>query len=374
MRRTTNFLLAVSLFLSIAGCKEGKKGNQALARVNGVELTLDQYKTSEFYYNYLSHLALTNPNQRVQVMVESEVLYQEANNQKLEDLPQVRCQIHQVMINELLRQELAKKEHQTQPTEQEARDYFAANPTRFRSPETVHYAHILISLPDKKSAEALANKLLKDPEINQPAGFGKLALENSADKTTSNTNGDLGYALVPDEKSQTSTSATWQTALIKAAASIKEVGGIYPGIVETERGYHLVKLLGHQQAVTPTFEQVKVQIMHQLAMDGQAKAYRAYVDELKSKDRVLIDSNLVTQLSQSGELNISNRPYPMPGIQPQMSPGLPTRLPPGFPPQGFQDQGMPMRQPNNMGVPFQMPPVQAPNQIRPIPAAGSPAN
>jgi hypothetical protein len=80
------WILLLGLAIAISACQQKKKEAQVLARVNNTELTAQEYRDQDFYYNFLSHLTITNPDQRVQAMVESEVLFQEAEKQKLIDL------------------------------------------------------------------------------------------------------------------------------------------------------------------------------------------------------------------------------------------------------------------------------------------------
>jgi hypothetical protein len=163
-------------------------------------------------------------------------------------------------------------------------------------------------LPDKKAARELAEKILKNPSLRDPIGFAKLAAEYSADKSTSNNGGDLGIAMVPTASTPPRALLTWQTKLVEAASKINSAGGVYPEVIETDRGFHIVKLLDHQPSRTASFAQAKPQILQYLHMDNEAKIYRSYIDELKTKNQVEIDAALVADLTKSGALSVPDFP------------------------------------------------------------------
>ncbi len=102
-------ILGLVTLMLASGCtdrKTAKPQPQVLARVDGTDITLDAYKDDEFYLYYFSNLNITIPDERLEALVDSEVLTQEAERLKIQDRPKARLQIQQIIINELLRDEL----------------------------------------------------------------------------------------------------------------------------------------------------------------------------------------------------------------------------------------------------------------------------
>lgn len=167
-------------------------------------------------------------------------------------------------IMETLRQEYITNlylDKKSVVTEDEALKYYNANPDKFYQYKA---SHILISTVDengnplsaeeKAKAKAKAEALLE--EIKKGANFEELAKENSQDGSAQN-GGDLGYfkkgEMVPEFE--------------KAVAETK-VGDLYPKLVETSYGYHIVKRTGEN---TEKFEDAKLSIMDELSYNKKTQ-------------------------------------------------------------------------------------------------------
>ncbi len=148
---------------------------------------------------------------------------------------------------------LAQLEAHLTVTEAQLQAYFeeqkAKNPEGYTQPEQRRVSHILIQAAtpkDEAAAQKKAEDLLK--RIQAGEDFGKLAKEYSQDPGSAPQGGDLGW----------SERKVWVPPFADAAYSMK-VGEIR-GPVKTQFGYHILKLVGIQEASTKTFEQSKTDL------------------------------------------------------------------------------------------------------------------
>jgi peptidyl-prolyl cis-trans isomerase C len=177
-------------------------------------------------------------------------------------------------------------------TEDDAKKYYSENKTKFETPEQVRASHILIkpntnqatavstltSDPNadpnqaKAKAKAKAEDLLK--QIKGGADFAELAKTNS-DCPSAKQGGDLDFfgrgQMVP--------------AFERAAFALKP--GQVSDVVETQFGYHIIKLTDHKDANTIPFEQAKDDIVKLLTQTKQAEFAEEYVKSLEA------DANIV---------------------------------------------------------------------------------
>jgi peptidyl-prolyl cis-trans isomerase C len=170
----------------------------------------------------------------------------------------------------------------TDVTEDEAKKYYEQNPKRFEMPEQVRASHILIKFdaadsgtdPNEAKAKARAKTegLLK--QIKEGADFAELAKANSACPSAPG-GGDLGF--FPRGKT---------TPPFEKVAFELEVGQV-SGIVETEYGYHIIKVTDHKDAGVVSFEQAKADIVEQLTQEKQAKFVEEYINSLKAKANIV---------------------------------------------------------------------------------------
>jgi peptidyl-prolyl cis-trans isomerase D len=136
-------------------------------------------------------------------------------------------------------------------TEKDLQDYFKANEKRYTAAEERRASHILVkvdasaSAADRAKAKAKAESLLAELKKN-PAAFADVARKNSDDPGSAEKGGDLdffgrgGLAAKPLED---------------AAFALKP--DELSGVVESEFGYHIVKLTAQRGGQAPSFESLR---------------------------------------------------------------------------------------------------------------------
>ena len=158
-------------------------------------------------------------------------------------------------------------------------DFYDTNIDRFKTPEQVQASHILLPL-EKAAKKAKADSLLN--EIRGGADFALLAGEHSSCPSKTR-GGDLGYF-----------GRGQMVKEFEETAFGMDVGDV-SDVVETQFGYHIIKVTGHKDASTVPFEDAKGDIV--AYMDGQKKqqAVGAYIDSLRA------DANIVYPDSAAAE-------------------------------------------------------------------------
>ncbi len=146
-------------------------------------------------------------------------------------------------------------------SEKEAKNYYNNNKEDFFE---IRASHILISNYDedgnevsgdqKKENKELAEKLLKRALNGE--SFDNLALENTDDTYTASSGGDLGYF----------SKGEMDEDFEDAAFSLK-VDEIYPEVVETNYGYHVIKKTGEQYS---DFNDIKDSLIDSLSSNKQS--------------------------------------------------------------------------------------------------------
>lgn len=162
-------------------------------------------------------------------------------------------------------------------TEEDARKFYDENPKQFETAEQVRASHILIKPVyneggDPNEAKAAAKKKIEDllKQIKEGADFAQLAMSNSMCPSAPK-GGDLGYFSRGD-----------MTPDFEKAAFGLAVGQI-SDIVETEYGFHIIKVTGHKDAGVMSFDQAKDQIIAKLTDDKKRELTSKYIESLKAE-------------------------------------------------------------------------------------------
>ncbi|KAF0221539.1 MAG: peptidyl-prolyl cis-trans isomerase [Geobacteraceae bacterium] len=179
-----------------------------------------------------------------------------------------------IIVGNVVEKEIAAKI--TVP-DQDVKKFYDENQDKFKKGESVRASHILCGVDanaspeEKKKAKEKAEALLK--KIKAGEDFAKLAKENSTCPSSAQ-GGDLGSfgkgQMVPPFE--------------KAAFALKQ--GEVSDVVETQFGYHIIKLTEKKDAETIKLDETKDRIKDYLKNQKVQKAVADYITELKGKMKV----------------------------------------------------------------------------------------
>jgi peptidyl-prolyl cis-trans isomerase C len=163
------------------------------------------------------------------------------------------------------------------PSDLETKEFYEKNPNQFKQEESVRASHILVRVDEKADAarkakaKAEIDQVLKEAKAG--ADFAKLAQQHSQDNSAAQ-GGDLNYfpkgQMVP--------------AFDKVAFELKP--GEISGVVTTQFGYHIIKVVDHKPGRIIPLEEASQQIKHYLGEQKKAQHAEAYVDGLKKKSKI----------------------------------------------------------------------------------------
>jgi peptidyl-prolyl cis-trans isomerase D len=155
-----------------------------------------------------------------------------------------------------------------QVSDEQVRKHYEANAARFQEPEQRRAAHILIKVDQgadakvRQAAKAKAEQLLAEARAT-PAKFADLARQHSQDPVSGAKGGDLG-AFTRDMMVKPFADAAW---------SMKP--GEIRGLVESQFGYHIIRLDNVVVGAKLGFDVVKDEIRRELR---QQEAQRRFAE------------------------------------------------------------------------------------------------
>lgn len=153
-----------------------------------------------------------------------------------------------ILADMALTRQIESRMPEEKTLEQYALSAYRASPERFKTNERVRVRHILISAkdPDARAKAQRVLALAKAPG----ADFEALAKEHSADPGSAPRGGDLGF---------------FQRGRMVKSFEDAAFGMTQPGqvsdLVESQFGFHILKLEARQPAGTAPFEEVKGQLI-----------------------------------------------------------------------------------------------------------------
>ena len=231
----------------------------------------------------------------------SKIGSQERFNEFLKQKNISKDQFNKDFKQELLIKKLAMQLDKAPVTEADARKFYKENIKKFQYPDKVRASHILISTNPYEIEKAIradkANRKLSDVQIKgkveeelaarkvraedllkkvqiDKTVFAKFAKDNS-DDSSAQQGGDLGFfaafEMVPE---------------FSSASFATKPGNIYPKVVQTKFGYHIIYVTDRMAAGQYPFEAVQYEITNFLQAQKEVKAIDSLIESLKKNAKI----------------------------------------------------------------------------------------
>ncbi|MDJ0761511.1 MAG: peptidylprolyl isomerase [Myxococcota bacterium] len=256
------YLLAVGaiLFVTIVPAVNAKsdedKGNEAsrldlpLARIDGKPLTVFYFERAATGLTEAGGERLFNEKGRVDFLhelIDTELQAQEAARRGYDTHEDVQDALKESLAHAMeiyLRLNIEARE----PTEADLQRYYEAHAETFNVKEMIRARHILVR--NKTAAEKLLYSVLKA----QPSQRVFERLKGGTGDRAFNSL-DLGFLAKPSEADDPV--LPMMAAMAAAAFTLKKDGDIYPELIQSKNGYHILMRTGYRPGTHISYEEAK---------------------------------------------------------------------------------------------------------------------
>jgi peptidyl-prolyl cis-trans isomerase C len=167
----------------------------------------------------------------------------------------------------------SKTEGVGEATEAEALEYYNANPDRFQTPEGITASHILLGFDEADTDATKAEKKAKLEKIRTDIIAGTISFEDAA----------LANSTCPSKEEGGSLGTFGKGRMVpefEVAAFTQEINEV-GDIVETQFGYHIIKVTDRTEAGTVSFDEAKEQLLSGLSGQKMQEAVQAFIKSLR---------------------------------------------------------------------------------------------
>ena len=240
-------------------------------------------------------LTVDELKKRVEEMVTAEVLFQEALRLKLDQQPEIRRNLRLLLAQRLLAEKVDKPVLNREIPDEELKAYFEEHRGDYTKPVQFRLADIYIAVEKGISKTEKAQKLERAKDILEQAiankgerfGFSTL-MKNHSDKHPAYAFGDTGFFGLEGEPKGI------DTALTKAAFSLQQNGDIFPEVVTTPLGYHVIMRVGRRGAIEVKYTDLINDLDQRIRREELDSRRRAYVDQIREQADIEIKTERVT--------------------------------------------------------------------------------
>ena len=240
--------------------------NKVLARVAGREITEKDIETIISRYPAEQRGMFDNPETRKAVLEQAigyELIYHKGKELKIDETPIYLEQVKNISKEILIQRTVAEVVSGIEVKDEEVKAYYDNNQSEFEEPEKVAAKHILMA--DENEIKALRERIVA----------GELTFEEAARE----------YSTCPSKQADGNLGEFSRGMMVpefEEVAFNTEVGEISEP-VQTQFGFHLIKVEEKIPARVKSFEEVKDLIAKRLLMTAQEEVYAGILTELEAK-------------------------------------------------------------------------------------------
>lgn len=272
-----------------------EQASQTLVKVGETTITLGDFAERLGGQSPYLRARYNSPERRREFldnMVRFELLAVEATKRgfdKSDDVTRVR---RQMMVQQMM-QDLFDKDglKLSDISDAEIKTYYDANKAEFEKPAQVRASQIVFK--DKVAADKVLSQIKAKPEDNEL--FRKLTKQYNEDAQTKDSLGDLQF-FSADKDAGEGSEAVRPQAVRKAAFSLAKVGDVYPEVVQSELGFHILKLTGKREAMNRSLEDARRLIQNRLWRQKREQAIESFVADLRTKAHVKENPELLAKV------------------------------------------------------------------------------
>ncbi|XGC80883.1 peptidylprolyl isomerase [Bdellovibrio bacteriovorus] len=254
--------LLISILMLISATSFAQKSTEVVAQVGKKSITVEEFNKK---YNEIKSQTINPPSkeQFLEDLVRYEVGLQEAEKRNLQKDPIVQERFDQEMYKALLEKDIGPRVQKIQVSDKEMQEWYAKNPE-------LRTSHILIEFKPGATPAQIAEAKKRAVEIFEEVKKSKRPFEElvklySDDALSKQAGGDIGWqsrvTLVPN--------------YYEAAANMK-VGEI-KGLIETQFGFHILKLTGKRSFENANKRQIRAAVFD----EKRKQIFNDYFDKLK---------------------------------------------------------------------------------------------
>jgi parvulin-like peptidyl-prolyl isomerase len=131
-------------------------------------------------------------------------------------------------------------------------------------------------------------------EAKDEESFRKLVGEYSEDAASRADGGDLHFFSKPEERAANEPEIP--AAVANAAFKLENIGDVYPELVQTPQGFHIVRLVSKRKALSRTLDHARRMIQNKLWREKREAAVDAFMQDLRKKAHIEENLALLDQV------------------------------------------------------------------------------
>lgn len=246
-----------------------------LARVGDREITAGELAARLAAEGRYTQARFASPERRreyLDKMIELALLAAEAERLGYQNDPLVVQAREQAMREEMLRELVDARVQRDDVTDEAIAAYYQEHNAEYNQPAQVRAVHIVVRT--RAEAQRYLQQVREQADI---APFRELASAHNIDDTRARGGDLLFFGLEGEGPPQ---------PVREAAFALARIGDVHPEVIQTEQGFHVVRLTGRRAALVRSLEDVEGPIRNAIWAAQREEARQRLLDELRGSAQI----------------------------------------------------------------------------------------
>jgi peptidyl-prolyl cis-trans isomerase C len=285
-----------------------------IVKVGDLVITKNEFE-QELKYRTQNYVLQIDKKALLDEMIQRKLVLNQAYKLKLDKDPKIQREFENLLVSKLKNRYLIYTNEDVNISESEIRNFYEKHKSDFLIPEKDYFAILFFrkNQKDENQKEFVLNKLkdiwnlAKNNQLPAPEkGFGKYAISYSEHQASRYRGGSIGGFYKNNR-------TFLEPEVLEAGFNLTNVGDI-SALIETKKGFYLVRLMKRRLKRYLDFENAKWQIYQKLFLEKQKLAKDNFYDSLYKSFDIEFNMNNSSFYfdSSSFEENKSNKKFDLP--------------------------------------------------------------
>lgn len=282
---------------------------EIIATIGQFEITKTEFER-EIIYRGGEHPAQVDKKQLLDEMIRKKLLLNQAYTIGLPERESIQREYSHLLIGKIREEYIQKAREKIHLGEEEMKTFYQVHQEEYTIAMKRQFAILFFKKRLKDKGKEKKRILEKFSEImlldkkgllkNKDNGFGVYAIDYSEHQVSRYKGGELGWF-------GKGKNVNWEQEVLDKGFSLLKIGDI-SDMVETERGYYLVRLMAEKKAKHIAYEKVKLKIRQKLILTKQEEIKENFDKYLRATFKVEIDVDKLNTYEQVKEVIKEKRP------------------------------------------------------------------
>ena len=313
MKKLKKFKIVLILFVLLIlmgyGYWRYEHNKEVIARVGQFEISKSEFE-KEMHYRGGKYIADLDKKALLDEMILKKLLLNKAYEDDLPKEETIQREYNLLLMGKIRERYLDAERKKIVISKSDLENFYNEHKEKYRIPKRREFAILFFKKRLKNSTkekELIAKKfskiiaLAKENKLpSAKKGFGTYAIDYSEHQASRYRGGELGWFTQGKR-------VNWEQKVLDAGFELKDVGDL-SSIIETKKGYYLVRLMDETKEKYKSFKEVEYTVKYEVITNRQKEIKDNFYNSLRSKFEIEMDLEKLNELNTTTEQIEEKRP------------------------------------------------------------------